>query len=81
MLNALDEIKAETGTVKLNPLSPTQEINMTIRKGFQKSDFRILTHAVPKKFGGNGVTPQRHMNVDLYPDKKILPNIGHKILE
>lgn len=81
VLNILDDIKAKGGSVKINPLNPTQEINMTIQKGAQKLDFRIETHTVPKKYGGNGVTPQRHMNVDLYPDKKVLPNSGHKILE
>ena len=81
VLNTLDDFKAQGGTVKPNPLSPTQEINMTLQKGSQKLDFRIETHTVPVKYGGNGVTPQRHMNVDLYPNKKVLPNSGHKILE
>lgn len=54
---------------------------MTFQKGTQKLDFRIETHTVPQKYGGNGLTPQRHMNVDLYPNKKVLPNSGHKILE
>lgn len=53
---------------------------MTFQEGAQKLDFRIETHPLPEKFGGNG-TPQRHMNVDLYPNKKVIPNNGHKILE
>jgi RHS repeat-associated protein len=81
VLNTLDDIKVQGGTVKVNPLNPTQEINMTFQKGTQKLDLRIETHTIPKKYGGNGVTPQRHMNVDLYPNKKVLPNSGHKILE
>jgi RHS repeat-associated protein len=81
VLNTLNEIKAEGGTVKVNPLAPTQEINMTFQQGIQKLDFRIETHPLPPKYGGNGTTPQRHMNVDLYPNKKVLPNSGHKILE
>jgi hypothetical protein len=67
--------------VQLNPLKTNQEINMTFQKGTQKLDFRIETHPIPKKFGGDGITPKRHMNVDLYPNKKVLPNEGHKILE
>jgi RHS repeat-associated protein len=80
-IDAIEEFKAQGGTVKLNPLNPTQEINMTFQKGTQKLDFRIETHTVPQRFGGNGVTPQKHMNVDLYPDKTVLPNNGHKILD
>ena len=53
---------------------------MTIQKGSSKIDFRIETHKLPPKYGGDGVTPVRHMNVDLKP-KGNLPNNGHKILE
>jgi hypothetical protein len=53
---------------------------MTIQKGTQKLDLRIETHPIPKKFGRNG-EPQRHLNIDIYPNKKVLPNNGHKILE
>jgi len=80
VLNMLDDINAQGGTVRANPLNPNQELNMTITSGRQKLDFRIETHAVPQRYGGDGVTPQRHMNLDLYPDKKVLPNNGHKIL-
>ena len=80
VVNMMSEIKAQGGTITPNPLSPNQELNLTINS-IEKMDFRIETHVVPTKYGGNGVTPQRHMNVDLYPDKKVLPNSGHKILE
>jgi hypothetical protein len=80
-LNTLNDIKAEGGTVKANPTSPNQEINMTVKTSTQKLDVRVETHTVPQKYGGNGVTPQKHMNVDLYPNKDVLPNNGHKILE
>jgi hypothetical protein len=81
VLNTLNDFKVQGGTIKLNPLNPTQEINMTFQKGTQKLDVRIETHTLPQKYGGNGLTPQRHLNVDLYPNKKVLPNSGHKILE
>lgn len=81
VLNTLDDIKAQGGRVTPNTLSPTQEINITIQKATQKLDFRIETHIVPTKYGGNGLTPQRHINVDIYPNKKIIPNNGHVILE
>jgi hypothetical protein len=80
ILNSLDDIKTQGGAIKINPLKSNQEINMTIQKGVQKLDLRIETHPIPKKFGGNG-DPQRHLNLDLYPNKKVLPNNGHKILE
>jgi hypothetical protein len=66
----------------MNPRSATQELNMTVKQGSGKLDVRVETHTVPTKYGGNGTTPQRHMNVDLYPKKSNpLPNNGHKILE
>lgn len=81
VLDMIGEFKGQGGTVKSNPLSPTQEVNLTFQKGTQKLDLRIETHPVPQKYGGKGMTPQRHMNVDLYPNKKVLPNNGHKVLE
>ena len=83
-LNTLDEIKAEGGNVTMNKLqtNANQELNMTVTKGTGKVDVRVETHVVPKKYGGNGTTSQRHLNVDLYPKKSNpLPNKGHKILE
>jgi hypothetical protein len=77
-LNTLDEIKQAGGTVKINPMNPNQELNMTIQGGGQKLDFRIETHKLPIKFGGDGINPIRHMNVDI---KGInLLNKGHVIL-
>ncbi len=81
VLNAIDDFKGQGGTVKVNPLNPSQEVNLTFQNGNQKLDFRIETHPLPIKYGGDGVTPQKHMNVDLYPNKKVLPNSGHKILD
>lgn len=83
-LNTLDEIKADGGQVNMNKLqsATSQELNMTVTKGTGKVDVRVETHVVPKKYGGNGTTPQKHLNVDLYPKKtNPLPNKGHKILE
>jgi hypothetical protein len=53
---------------------------MTIMKDGSKINFRIETHPLPAKYGGDGVTPIRHMNVDLNPNND-LPNNGHKILQ
>ena len=81
-LNTLNKVQADGGQVRMNPTSVTQELNMTETKGTRKLDIRVETHTVPKKHGGNGTTPQRHMNVDLYPKRSNpLPNKGHKILE
>lgn len=81
VLNAIDEIKAE-GEVIPNDLKFNQEVNLTFVKGTDKLNIRVETHVVPKKFGGNGTTPQRHLNVETVPAKKnTLPNKGHKILE
>ena len=80
VVNTMDEIKAQGGTIKSNPLKPNQEVNRTIEMGGQKLDLRIETHPLSKKIGGDGVTPQRHINVDTKP-KIPLPNTGHKIIE
>ena len=80
-LNTIKQIKAEGGVVKPNPTKPNQELNITVQQGKEKIDVRVETHVVPKKYGGNGTTPQRHLNVDLHPNKDALPNKGHKILE
>ena len=81
VLDSMADFEAGGGTIKINPLNPAQELNMTFQKGTQKMDFRIESHPLPKGLGGDGVTPIRHMNVDLYPNKKALPNSGHKVLE
>jgi len=78
-LNTLNEIKTEGGTVTTNSLSAGQELNLTIQKGATKIDLRVETHRLPSKYGGDGITPTRHMNVDLSPENN-LPNRGHKIL-
>jgi hypothetical protein len=45
-------------------------------------NLRIETHKVGTKFGGNGKSLQRHMNVETLPAKRNkLPNNGHIILE
>lgn len=80
VVNTIDNIKSEGGVVKLNPLKPNQEINMTIVKDGNKLNLRIETHPLSKKLGGDGVTPIKHMNVDTKP-KMDLPNKGHKILQ
>ncbi len=84
-LNTLKEITSEGGTVKPNKLKRgfKQELNQTITDKNGKSlNVRVETHVVEKKFGGNGKTPQRHMNVETVPAKKNkLPNNGHVILE
>lgn len=43
----------------------------------QKINMRIETHIVDPKYGGNGITPKRHMNVDYYINgrRKDNPNI------
>jgi RHS repeat-associated protein len=79
VVNTINDIKADGGTVKVNPLKPNQEVNMTVTKDGQKLDLRIETHPLSKKLGGDGTTPQRHMNVDTKP-KIDLPNKGHKII-
>ena len=78
-LNTLNDIKAEGGAVKINPMTPNQELNMTIKQGTQKLDLRVESHKLPAKYGGDGVNPTRHMNVDIKGVN--LPNKGHKKLE
>lgn len=65
--------------VKVNPMTPNQELNMTIEHGTQKLDLRVESHKLPPKYGGDGVNPTRHMNVDIKGAD--LPNKGHKSLE
>jgi RHS repeat-associated protein len=80
-LNQIKEITAEGGKVTTRPLTAGQELNMSVTKGTERVNIRIEEHTVPTRYGGNGTTPQRHLNVDLMPNKSILPNSGHKILE
>ncbi len=82
-LNTLNDIKANGATVQVNNLKPQfmQELNLTIKDGKQILNVRVETHAVQKKFGGNGTSPQRHLNVELQPPTIKLPNRGHKFLD
>ena len=81
VLKSLDELKANGAEIKINPLNENQELNMTIKHNGQKLDMRIETHPLPGKYGGDGQTPLRHFNIDLYPKSlRNLPNNGHKIL-
>ena len=67
-----------------NPLGANQEINMTIGNETQKINLRVETHSLPRKYGGNGKTPIRHMNVDYYErqgDKWVQKKSNHIILE
>ena len=52
IVNTINEIKSEGGTVKVNPMKPNQDLNLTFTKDGVKLDFRIETHDVPKKLGG-----------------------------
>ena len=80
IVNSIKQVEKEGGTIKINPLKPTQEINMTISKGSEKINLRIETHKVETRFGGNGQNPQKHMNVDYYKNNKRKTN-NHTILE
>jgi len=81
VLNTLEEIKADGGTITPNKLNITQELNMTIKYDGVKIDLRIETHSLPAKYGGDYVTPMRHINIDLTPrPTPPLPNNGHIIL-
>ena len=85
-LNTIDDIKKSGGTIEPNALRPNQEMNMTIKNpDGSKLDMRIETDVVSKKYGGNGTTPQRHLNADVYNSngnrvKMDHINRGHKVL-
>jgi hypothetical protein len=89
VLDKIKQIKDEGGSVKVNPLDPSnkQELNMTFKaKDGSKLDMRVETHELSKTVGGDGVTPQRHLNVDVTnPNGNRVKmndlNKGHKILE
>ena len=80
VLKSLNELKSEGGTITSNKLKPTQELNLTIEKGAEKINMRVETHVVDKKFGGNGTSPEKHMNVDYFKNGKRKTN-DHTILE
>lgn len=66
IISHIKQLELEGATITPNELGSInkQEINYTIKKGDKKIDMRIETHKVPKKYGGNGKTPQRHFNAD-----------------
>jgi RHS repeat-associated protein len=74
-LEMLNDMKADGATLKVNPMASNQELNMTIEHNYSKLDLRVETHDLPTKLGGLGSgAPVRHMNVDLTPGKRSLPN-------
>jgi RHS repeat-associated protein len=89
VLNTISDLKKAGGEVKVNALKAVdkQEVNMTFKNtDGSKLDFRIETHRLSPSVGGNGVTPQRHLNAtvtnsngNVVTMKHI--NKGHKILE
>ena len=80
-LNTLNELKNDGATININSMTDKQELNMTIKYNEQKLDMRIETHPIPIKYGGDGYTPIRHMNLDLTPKfRPGLPNNGHILL-
>jgi RHS repeat-associated protein len=89
VLDTIEEIKSGGGEVKPNQLDPinNQEFNMTFKNADgSKLDFRIESHKLPQKLGGDGVSPTRHMNVDVTNSngnklKMKQINGGHKVLE
>jgi hypothetical protein len=89
VLDIISGIKNEGGQIQPNKLTTVdkQELNMTfINSDGSKLDLRIETHELPSHLGGDGVTPQRHLNADVTNSngnrvKMKHINGGHKILE
>ncbi|MBO9613212.1 MAG: RHS repeat-associated core domain-containing protein [Dyadobacter sp.] len=87
ILNTISDFKQAGGEVKVNPLKPGQELNMTFQStDASKLDLRVETHKLSPSVGGNGVTPQRHLNATVTNAsgntvKMKHINGGHKILE
>ena len=89
VLNTIDDLKKGGGEVKTNPLNAAnkQELNMTFKNTHgSKLDLRIETHEVPKNLGGNGTTPQRHLNATVTNSGGNIVKMkhiqgGHKLLE
>ena len=68
VLNTISDFKKAGGEVKVNGLKAAdrQELNMTFKNADgSKLDFRIESHEIPQQLGGNGVTPQRHLIMQL----------------
>lgn len=82
VVDLMNKFTQQGGTIVPAQLKPYQELNLLFKdNGKIKMGLRIETQKVSPKFGGNGVTPQRHMNVDRGRYTNQLPNSGHKILE
>jgi RHS repeat-associated protein len=73
VLDAIDEVKADGGIVKPNTLKPNQELNITIEHQGVKTNIRIETHILPPKYGGDYITPMRHLNSPLNGGHLLLP--------
>jgi len=87
VLDMIEDIKTDGGSVTPpNKLNSNQELNLTIKDGNGgKIDMRVESHPLPAKYGGDGKSSTRHMNVDLSKNGKkqrgALPKSGHKNLE
>ena len=80
-LNTLNDLESNGATIKMNSLNDNRDLNMTIKYNDQKLDMRIESHPLPFKYGGDGITPTPHLNLDLTPRiQPGLPNNGHVIL-
>ena len=81
-LNTFNDLKANGATVQPNALKGNQELNLSIFHDGSQLNLRVETHDLPTSLGGNGKgDPVRHMNVELSPGGKNLPNAGHIILK
>jgi hypothetical protein len=89
VLNTISDFKKAGGEIKVNALKAVdkQELNMTFKNtDGSKLDFRIEMHRLSPSVGGNGVSPQRHLNATVTNSngnvvKMKHINGGHKILE
>ncbi|MDR1729410.1 MAG: hypothetical protein LBR52_01975 [Prevotellaceae bacterium] len=82
-LDALNEIKADGGIVAppKSGLKPSQEVNIIVKYKGDMLKIRVETHPLKPIYGGDYVTPMRHLNLDLTPTPATpLPNGGHIIL-
>jgi hypothetical protein len=81
VFDLIKSIEDKGGLIRRAP-EGNQEFNITLKLGNEKLDLRVETHTLPKNLGGKGPgIPIRHMNVDLTPGGKNLPNSGHIILD
>jgi len=78
----LKDLKADGAVIKPNELQNGQELNLSIFHSSGQLNLQVETHDLPEKLGGQGKeTPVRHINVELKPGGKSLPNSGHIILD